>query len=64
MCHAIIEIHYRSASPVETIKATDAEMLASRLASLQENDQIERLVVFRPERVLTRQVIWTEAPIG
>ncbi len=58
MCHAILEIRYKA--EVETVKIADAETLASKLTSLQKNDFVERITVFKPERVLRRQTTWTE----
>lgn len=61
MCHAILEIRYKAASSqVETIKVMDAEALESRLSALQSNDLVERITIFKPERVLRRQTTWAE----
>jgi hypothetical protein len=61
MCHAILEIRYKAASSqVETIKVMDAEALESRLSALQNNDLVERITIFKPERVLRRQTTWSE----
>ncbi len=58
MCYAILEVRYKA--EVETVKIADAETLASKLTSLQKNDFVERITVFKPERVLRRQTTWTE----
>ncbi len=61
MCHAILEIRYKAASSqIETVKIMDAEALDSRLSALQSNDLVERITIFKPERVLRRQTTWTE----
>lgn len=63
MCHAILEVRYKAASSqVETVKIVDAEALESRLSALQNNDLIERITIFKPERVLHRQTTWVENP--
>lgn len=58
MCYAILEVRYKA--EVETVKIADAETLASKLTSLQKNDFVEHITVFKPERVLRRQTTWTE----
>ena len=61
MCHAILEIRYKAASSqVETVKVMDAEALDSRLSALQNSDLVERITIFKPERVLRRQTTWAE----
>lgn len=58
MCHAILEIRYKAET--ETVKVADAEALEARLTALQKNEFVERITVFKPERVLRRQTTWTE----
>lgn len=61
MCHAILEVRYKAAtSQIETLKIPDAEALDARLSALQNNDLVERITVFKPERVLRRQTTWAE----
>lgn len=61
MCHAILEIRYKAASSqVETVKVMDAEALELRLSTLQNSDLVERITIFKPERVLRRQTTWAE----
>lgn len=62
MCIAIIEVTYRTSSPKELINNfADEEALATRLASLQENDQVSCIKIFRPETTLTRTITWAKS---
>lgn len=61
MCYAIVEVTYRAAaSSNETIKLNDEAALEQRLAALQNNEQVERITIFEPTRVLRRQTTWAE----
>lgn len=61
MCYAILEVQYKAAtSPTETIKVTDVEALENRLSALQRTDLVDRITIFKPERVLRRQTTWSE----
>ncbi len=62
MCHAIVEVKYRAATlPNETIKLSDEAALEQRLASLQNNEQVERIRIFTPSKTLTRTTTWSES---
>ncbi len=62
MCYAIIEVTYRAASsPNETIKLNDEAALEQRLATLQNNEQVDRIRVFSPSKTLTRTTTWSES---
>lgn len=62
MCYAIIEVTYRTAtSSNETIKLSDEAALEQRLASLQGNEQVERIRVFTQSKTLTRTTAWSES---
>ena len=62
MCYAIVEVTYRTAtSSNETIKLNDEAALEQRLASLQGNEQVERIRVFTQSKTLTRTAAWSES---
>lgn len=62
MCYAIIEVKYRAAtSPPEPIKLNDEAALEQRLATLQNNEQVERIRIFTPSKTLTRTTTWSES---
>lgn len=62
MCYAIIEVTYRTAtSSNETIKINDEAALEQRLATLQSNEQVERIRVFTQSKTLTRTTAWSES---
>lgn len=62
MCYAIVEVTYRTAtSSNETIKLNDEAALEQRLASLQSNEQVERIRVFTQSKTLTRTTAWSES---
>mgnify|MGYP000998086567 FL=1 len=62
MCYAIVEVTYRTAtSSNETIKLNDEAALEQRLASLQGNEQVERIRVFTQSKTLTRTTAWSES---
>lgn len=62
MCYAIVEVTYRTAtSSNETIKLSDEAALEQRLASLQGNEQVERIRVFTQSKTLTRTAAWSES---
>lgn len=59
MCIAIVEVKYKIAStPSETIKFDDEAKLESRLVTLKENEQVARIIVFRPAATHTLQTQW------
>lgn len=61
MCYAIIEIKYRTTtSPNEIIKLNDEAALEQRLATLQNNEQVERIRIFTLSKILTRTTTWSE----
>lgn len=61
MCYAIVEVKYRAASSSnETIKLNDEAALEQRLATLQSNEQVERICIFTPSKILTRTTTWSE----
>lgn len=61
MCYALIEVTYRAANPPNDIlEASDETALEQRLATLQNNGQIERIRVFSLSRTLTRTTTWSE----
>ena len=61
MCYAIIEIKYRTTTlPNETIKLNDEAALEQRLATLQNNEQVERIRIFTLSKILTRTTTWSE----
>ena len=61
MCYAIVEVKYRAATSLnETIKLNDEAALEQRLATLQNNEQVERIRVFSLSRTLTRTTTWSE----
>ena len=62
MCYAIVEVTYRTATPSnETSKLNDEAALEQRLASLQGNEQVERIRVFTQSKTLTRTTAWSES---
>lgn len=62
MCYAIVEVTYRATtSPNETIKLNDEAALEQRLATLQNNEQVERIRIFTPSKTLTRTTTWSES---
>lgn len=62
MCYAIVEVTYRTTtSSNETIKLNDEAALEQRLASLQGNEQVERIRVFTQSKTLTRTTAWSES---
>lgn len=62
MCYAIVEVTYRAAtSSNETIKFNDEEALEQRLATLQNNEQVERIRIFTPSKTFTRTTTWSES---
>ena len=62
MCYAIVEVTYRATtSSNETIKLNDEAALEQRLATLQNNEQVERIRVFSLSRTLTRTTTWSES---
>ncbi len=62
MCYAIVEVTYRAAtSSNETIKLNDEAALEQRLATLQNNEQVDRIRVFTPSKTLTRITTWSES---
>ena len=62
MCYAIVEVKYRVAtSPNETIKLNDEAALEQRLATLQNNEQVERIRIFTPSKTITRTTTWSES---
>lgn len=61
MCYAIVEVTYRATtSSNETIKLNDEAALEQRLATLQNNEQVERIRIFTPSKTLTRTTTWSE----
>jgi hypothetical protein len=62
MCYAIVEVTFRAAtSSSEIIKINDETALEQRLASLQSNEQVERIRIFTPSKTLTRTTTWSES---
>ena len=62
MCYAIVEVTYRATtSSNETIKLNDEAALEQRLATLQNNEQVERIRIFTPSKTLTRTTAWSES---
>lgn len=62
MCYAIVEVTYRATtSSNETIKLNDKAALEQRLATLQNNEQVERIRIFTPSKTLTRTTTWSES---
>ena len=62
MCYAIVEVTYRATtSSDETIKLNDEAALEQRLATLQNNEQVERIRIFTPSKTLTRTTTWSES---
>ena len=62
MCYAIVEVTYRATTPSnETIKLNDEAALEQRLASLQGNEQVERIRVFTQSKTFTRTTTWSES---
>lgn len=62
MCYAIVEVEYRAASSSnETIKLNDEAALEQRIATLQSNEQVERIRIFTPSKTLTRTTTWSES---
>lgn len=62
MCYAIVEVTYRATtSPNETIKLNDKAALEQRLATLQNNEQVECIRIFTPSKTLTRTTTWYES---
>ena len=62
MCYALIEVTYRATtSSNETIKLNDEAALEQRLATLQNNEQVERIRIFTPSKTLTRTTTWSES---
>lgn len=62
MCYAIVEVTYRATtSSNETIKLNDEAALEQRLATLQNNEQVERIRIFTPSKTLTRTTTWSES---
>ena len=60
MCYAIVEVKYRTTSPNEVIKIDDEVALEQRLATLQNNEQVECIRIFTPSKTLTRTTTWSE----
>ena len=61
MCYAIVEVKYRAAtSSNETIKLNDEAALEQRLATLQNNEQVECIRIFTLSKTLTRTTTWSE----
>lgn len=61
MYYAIVEVKYRaSTSPNEIIKLNDEAALEQRLATLQNNEQVERIRIFTPSKTLTRTTTWSK----
>ncbi len=60
MCYAIVEVKYRATSPNEVIKLDDEVALGQRLATLQNNEQVERIRIFTLSKTLTRITTWSE----
>ena len=44
-----------------TIKLNDEAALEQRLATLQNNEQVDRIRVFSPSKTLTRTTTWSES---
>jgi len=62
MCYAIVEVTYRATTPSnETIKLNDEAALEQRLATLQNNEQVERIRIFTRTTTLTRTTTWSES---
>ena len=62
MCYAIVEVTYRGAnSSNEIIKLNNEEALEQHLATLQNNEQVERIRIFTPSKTLTRTTTWSES---
>lgn len=62
MCYAIVEVTYRATtSSNETIKLNDEAALEQRLATLQNNEQVERIRIFTPSKTFTRTTTWSES---
>jgi hypothetical protein len=62
MCYAIVEVEYRAASSSnQMIYLNDEEALEQRLATLQNNEQVERIRIFTPSKTLTRITTWSES---
>lgn len=62
MCYAIVEVKYRwKTSSSETIKLNDEAALEQRLATLQNNEQVECIRIFTPSKTLTRTTTWSES---
>lgn len=62
MCYAIVEVTYRATtSSDETIKLNDEAALEQRLATLQNNEQVERIRIFTQSKTLTRTTTWSES---
>lgn len=61
MCYAIVEVKYRAVtSSDEIIKLDDEVALGQRLATLQNNEQVERIRIFTLSKTLTRITTWSE----
>ena len=61
MCYAIVEVKYHAVtSPNEIIKLNDEVALEQRLATLQNNEQVECIRIFTPSKTLTRTTTWSE----
>lgn len=62
MCYAIVEVTYRATtSSDETIKLNDEAALEQRLATLQNNEQVERIRIFTLNKTFTRTTTWSES---
>lgn len=61
MCVAILEVTYKAsaASKRDMIELEDETHLESRIEALKNNDNVERIRIFRREQTLTRTTIWT-----
>jgi len=62
MYYAIVEVTYRATpSSSQIIKINDEVALEQRLATLQNNEQVERIRIFTQSRTLTRTTTWSES---
>lgn len=62
MCYAILEVTYRATtSSNEIIKLNDEAALEQRLTALQNNEQVERIRIFTPNKTITRTTTWSES---
>jgi len=59
MCYAIIEVKYQSAD-VESFNVPNEKALDQRLATLQNNGQVERIRIFTPTQTFTRTTTWAK----